>query len=151
MNFHILLALKHLPIFMAPIDPNAVLGEQEVYDVSPLWLACETGSIQCAQMLLDAKAQIHQSDGEGRSPLWMACANDLTEDQADHQNRSPLWIACDAGHLEVAELLLEAGADQEQADELGSSPSSAASARGFSEVVALLTGEDTKSRACRAV
>jgi ankyrin repeat protein len=106
--------------------------------LTPLMFAARTGCIECAELLLDAGADINLADPYGVTPLLVAALNlqndfaaylvekgaDLT--QWDLYGRTPLYVAIDLvdfppprgrgpeppmSGLELAEMLLERGAN----------------------------------------
>ena len=99
----------------------------------PLFLACENGHTEVAQLLLNHEAEINRASEDGGTALHIACEKghvataevllDMGADinTADGKGRSPLYAACWGGdadkrpQLDVARLLLERGADVNQA------------------------------------
>ena len=63
--------------------------------------------------------------------------NGAEVDRANKGGVTPLLIACQQGHLDVARLLLERGADVNRATEKGT-PLAIAQKKGHSSIVALL-------------
>ncbi|EOD25194.1 hypothetical protein EMIHUDRAFT_366023, partial [Emiliania huxleyi CCMP1516] len=59
--------------------------------VTPLFIACEKGQLECARLLLEAGAAVNQACNDGATPLFAACED---------------------GHLEVAKLLSSYGASR---------------------------------------
>eukprot|EP00913_Durusdinium_trenchii_P024483 g22984.t1 len=72
-----------------PIHPDYEMEDK----YKPLWISCAEGHYDCAQVLLEAKANINKACDLGHSPLW---------------------VACERGHMDVARLLLDHGADKDQ-------------------------------------
>lgn len=94
---------------------------------TPFVLACGHDEA-CAWHLMDAGADVAAVDGDGLTALhWAACAGrralttSILEQGVVSVNRqanlgaTPLMVACAARHLDVAEILLDAGADAESA------------------------------------
>ncbi len=54
------------------------------------------------------------------------------------KNESPLYVACEMGHVEIATLLLENGADETVADFGGLTPKDVALRSGFGAIAELL-------------
>ncbi|CAE7866986.1 ANK1 [Symbiodinium microadriaticum] len=91
---------------------------------TPLLLACRKGYLEMAELLLQAGAN-------GETPLAALSSKGqadgvrLTEasaevDKADVEGRTPLLVACLHGHMEIAKLLVEAGATFQKAIEKSS-------------------------------
>lgn len=86
----------------------------------------------CVSFLVSKKVPIDVQDQSGRTPLYLAtCApksaatlinSGANSALADTGGNSPLHFACYHGHLESIELLLEAGADPNAKNLLGSIP-----------------------------
>eukprot|EP00434_Breviolum_minutum_P023960 symbB.v1.2.021145.t1/scaffold1812.1/size105704/9 len=102
--------------------------------LTPLLVACQQGNCEVAELLLQAKADIHSGGCYGKSPLQMAAERDhlevarlLVEAKADlnstsRYGRSPLQIACERGHLKVVRLLILAGVDVNLTGRYGRTP-----------------------------
>ncbi|CAE7728119.1 ANK1 [Symbiodinium sp. CCMP2456] len=101
---------------------------------TPLLLACRKGYLEVADLLLQAGANVDQANKDGETPLAAvlplkgqadAGVRLLTQasaevDKADVEGRTPLLVACLHGHLEIAELLIGAGATLQKAIERSS-------------------------------
>ena len=103
-------------------DPNG--GARD--GITPLYLACWHGRLECARELLKHKADVELVTSSGWTPLIAACA----------------W-----GHTDVAELLLQHKAEINTEDLEGMTPMLAAAARGRAEVIKLLLRHDAKTDA----
>ncbi len=55
-----------------------------------------------------------------------------------YYGETPLFVACQKGHVDVARLLLDKGADVNRALENGATPLSVAKSQGHAAIVALL-------------
>ncbi|KAL3903174.1 MAG: hypothetical protein SGPRY_011784 [Prymnesium sp.] len=89
-----------------------------------LYVACEFGHLEVAEILLQAGAPPDQPRDDGATPLYKACQDggklDIARlllkhgakaDQIDTAGMTPLWVACHQGKTELAGLLLDANAD----------------------------------------
>jgi ankyrin repeat protein len=110
----------------AAIAAGADISENDVYMGSPLHIAAARGSVEITKLLLDAGADI-EALGVGSlkkaHPLHIAArvngvaiATLLVKrgakvDSRDAQDRTPLFVAASSGQAEVADFLLQAGAD----------------------------------------
>ena len=100
----------------------------------PLWEAARHGSAEIVRMLLEARANIdqpdvHISDGED---------DEYDRYELESTGRTPLYMACLQGHVHVARLLLDAGAQRDQSDRSCKTPLWVASRGGHMEIVRLL-------------
>jgi len=108
----------------AGADVNRSTGDNRV----PLLLAAQYGSVDAAQMLLTAKADVrsaHELD-DHRTPTMVAVANDqvavlqLLLAAVPHQDVNlPAFMACKLGNLAVLRTLLGAKADVDVEDQSG--------------------------------
>tara|TARA_B100000459_G_scaffold76497_1_gene42545 strand:- start:100 stop:3240 length:3141 start_codon:yes stop_codon:yes gene_type:complete len=100
----------------------------------PLFLACENGHAEVAQLLLNHEAEIERAREDGTTALNIACEKGHVEaagillemgaevDRATKNGMTPLFVACAYGRVEAARLLLENGAEVDRADEDGATP-----------------------------
>ena len=71
---------------------------------APLTLACQYGNTECARLLIEGGAQLHQL-----APLSTACACGCFG-LAAHGAQTPLTVACNRGHDSTVALLVRLGA-----------------------------------------
>jgi ankyrin repeat protein len=89
-----------------------------------LYVACEFGHIQVAQLLVAAGAAVDAARDDGATPLYKACQDGgkpavarllvkagAKVNQQDKSGMTPLWLSVHHGCKELVELLLEAGGD----------------------------------------
>ena len=116
-----------------------------------LALATKANFVVIVQMLVDAGVDLNYQDDQGESALHIAarfghsdCARILlqgsTKQQADPESVektygwTPLFVACVDGHLGVAELLINAGADLNRCDTSGWTCAEHAALRGHLKI-----------------
>ncbi|KAF7336947.1 hypothetical protein MVEN_02131100 [Mycena venus] len=123
------------------------------FNDTPLHIAAETGSIECAELLLRAGAYPSDNCGqEGFSPLHLATINndvEMAELLLDYRaiiddtfggdgfSENALHRACASGHLALATLLLDRGANLEYHGHYGT-PLGFAVRNGRADIVDLL-------------
>jgi len=101
-----------------------------------LHVACESGNVEAARLLIEYDAKRNKADDDGKSPLYRACrwgdvaslflANGAKVNQALKNGWSPLYVACGMGHVDVARLLLNRGARIDQGAHDDTTPSRSA-------------------------
>ena len=113
----------------------------------PLHMVCSIGNIDLVRELLEAKAQINITDGEGRTPLMHACFRNhhecvtaLIDAKADLETETfmgetALVHACKKGYSPVALALIKAGADINSETRKGDTALSCASTAGHVDKV----------------
>ena len=114
---------------------NEWLNNPDQNQKTPLHLALESGHIDIASYLIERGADINLKDKDKASPLHNAAylgnleivdlllkkgATSLNE--GNFRGQTPLHFACERGHPEVANCLLDAGADIEARDMIGRTP-----------------------------
>jgi ankyrin repeat protein len=74
-------------------------------NISTLMIACVSGKVEIVRILLSAGASVNFMSSDGKTVLMHLCLNDSTRQYWYS------WINIYKGHLEIAQLLLEAGVD----------------------------------------
>ena len=121
----------------APVHDKCVNRKNNA-GLSPLIVACERNLPSTAELLLNHGADICITDAKGRNALAVSAfcgCNDVVEfllkkeealakllDEKDEKGCTPLWLAARTGNLSMVELLMEAGANPNIADEEGMTP-----------------------------
>ncbi|GME51202.1 hypothetical protein GTA08_BOTSDO05128 [Neofusicoccum parvum] len=120
-----------------------------------LALATKSNFVQIVKLLVEAGVDINYQDEQGETALHVAaryghteCAKILIEGSQDQKANvnlaektfawTPLFIACVDGHLPVAKLLVDAGADLEKPDLSGWTPKEHAALRGHLDIAKVL-------------
>lgn len=121
--------------------------------LTPLHIACFSGNKGAAILLVDAGARLDALDNYKRTPLLFAVLNGdaeltelLLENGADPDIRAdvpekgtaPLHIAAEKNNLDIARLLVEAGADINVWNDYGRTPADIAYAKANDEVAIFL-------------
>ena len=101
----------------------------------PLFLASENGNTAIVKTLVKAGAKVCVTDNEGRTCLDIAAGNGHTKTvrylaglqevdvkNVHHQHFTALHRAVSKGHVDVVQVLIDAGADVEAKDRMGRSP-----------------------------
>ncbi|KAJ4153081.1 hypothetical protein LMH87_009586 [Akanthomyces muscarius] len=104
------------------LKAGANMSSRDYFDYTPLLLAIDSGQIQAVEALLAGGAKVD----EVREP---------------DDEKPPLCVAAELGHLEIAALLIEHGADIEATDKWDSPPLLTASLDGHVDIVKLLLGK----------
>ena len=55
------------------LGASAVVNQAKDEGFSPLFVACQKGHLECAQLLLEADAAVDQAENGGATPLYIAC------------------------------------------------------------------------------
>jgi len=136
-----------------PVPQVGALVEASTPDgVTPLFTACKSGHVECAQLLLNAGAFPNKATKTHKfTPLWIACQkgkdqcvklllqqSKVNVNQPAIDGRTPLYAACEGGRPACVKLLIEAGAKLEERRNDGSTPLIVASVFGHADVVELL-------------
>ena len=124
---------------------------------SPLLSAMAGGQTEIVQILIDHGADPDVTTRDGQTALMLAAQSshrELTEsilsrnpdlEIADSYGRTALLLtARESGNAEIAELLIDAGANMNARDRFGSTPLELASWRGFSGIVNLLMDREAE-------
>lgn len=121
---------------------------RELDPLAQLRAAAISGDVARAQLRLSPSAAqapdtygdnvLHLAARSGHASI-LALTSDVDVNQRSKAGATPLWLACFHGHKEVAQLLLERGAQPErQHGMIGSAPLGAAAAQGHLPLVQLL-------------
>lgn len=134
---------------------NEMLPSKRRY---PLYLACQVGATECAEILIAAGAHVDSKSDLGHTPLYRACYSKahgciklLLKAGADVNattisDKTPLHAACYKNDMEAVRLLLEAGADPAAVDDEGALPQDLSSRPDIKELIySCMGGYSTKS------
>lgn len=115
-------------------DDPGVAREEQPYAMTPLHWAARAGSVECADLLLDAGADVNACTKVHRAPLHLAAEADkegvtrllvgrgANVDIQDRKGRTPLHRATYEGCVAAAEALLELGANARILNRNGKNP-----------------------------
>ena len=134
------------------LDAGGDVDERDNFGATPLHWACAHGNVDCVKLLMDANASVASTDSDLQTPLHFACryGSDskcvrlLLEARAelnakDVKLRQPLHLAClksnPASAMEIARVLLSAGAESDHKDKYGTSPRGCAEEREHVDLV----------------
>ena len=104
-------------------DDPSIASREQPYGMTPLHWAARAGSAECANLLLDAGADVNALTKVHRAPLHLAAEADkepaarllvrrgANVDIQDRKGRTPLHRATYEGRVAAAEALLELGAN----------------------------------------
>jgi ankyrin repeat protein len=124
---------ESIDAFRYLIAQGADIHQRMEQDTTPLWMACLIDNVEAARALLDAGADMYEEGGPlGSNPITMALHSRygtetlklFLERGMDLERRglnrwTPLRLAVSGGHIEVAKILIEAGANVHEVDEKG--------------------------------
>jgi uncharacterized protein len=125
----------------------------------PIIDAARTGDNEALRALLQKKADVNATDGDGSTALHWASYRDDVEgarlllragakvNAANDLGATPLWAACQNGSEAMVRLLLEAGSNPNAALLLGETPLMVAARAGKTAVVELLIAKDANINA----
>merc|ERR1711865_34658 len=109
------------------IAAKAELNQAMDTGSTPLYIAAQENSTECAQLLIAAKAELNQARDTGSTSLLIAAEKNNTEcaqlliaakaelNQAMNDGGTPLYVAAYENSTECAQLLIAAKAEQNQA------------------------------------
>eukprot|EP01087_Luapelamoeba_hula_P008963 TRINITY_DN2281_c2_g1_i1.p2 TRINITY_DN2281_c2_g1~~TRINITY_DN2281_c2_g1_i1.p2 ORF type:complete len:597 (-),score=36.96 TRINITY_DN2281_c2_g1_i1:55-1845(-) len=119
--------------------------------VTPLWMACHNGHADVVGLLLKHGANADSPRSDGTAPLYMASYKGYPhvaaqlllygasiETEFGTTEKTPLITAANANHIEMVELLLQAGANAHKTTRDGVTALSIACQKGHSVIVDLL-------------
>jgi ankyrin repeat protein len=141
------------------VDING--GYDSYWDATPVYMAAESGHVECIRVLHELGADIKKCTDAGASPVWCAaenghaeCISVLHELGADlnkcrNNGEPPVYIAAVNGHGGCIRILHELGADNSTGRTIdGSSPIHIAASFGQMECIRVLhkLGADVNKR-----
>ena len=126
---------NHPDVVEVLIDAGADIDVKDTRGRSPLHKASISGSLDVLKMLVKAGADVRVTDNKGYTCLTLAVANGRTEtvrylaglkdvdvNHSGDKGHTALHLAGGEDYAEVAQLLIDAGADIETRNEKGRSP-----------------------------
>ena len=133
--------------------------------VTPLLIACQKSSVSLVKLLLERGAKPDHCDINNKSPLFIACELEnmeiisllIYDGKADPNfpsmsvEKKPLWEACMKGRLDIAQFMLEHGANLDLRDGEGHFLLSKAHSNGQHEIVRLLLESQANPRTLSGV
>ena len=153
-------------VVQAWLDNGADVNRADEDSATPLYIACQNGHVDAALLLLDKGADVNRaaedepldaprhnsSFGLGAALLfqishWLAFAPRRPEVLVDPTGATPLFIACQQGHVDVATLLLDKGAEVDKANKNGATPLYIACNKGHVDAAQLLREKGAKADA----
>ena len=145
------------------IDAGADLHTKNEWEESPLHYACKSGALDIVMMLVRAGAGMRATDDEGSTCLAIAAYSGNTETarylvglpdiDVNHRDSTDLTVlhsAAASKATDVAQVLIDAGADIDAVDNEGHAPLYFACASGAFDVVKMLVraGADAVGGTC---
>lgn len=112
---------NHLSTVKFLIEAGAIIEQGEDDGASALWLACQDGHVEVADLLINHGADVNKPTSNSR--------------------RRPIHQAAQNGHLKVIELLRDRGADLDAGESDGATPLWIASQQGFIDIVNILLAQ----------
>ena len=134
----------HIGLCTLLIEKGADPNKAGVNGMTPLHLAACYWHTEIAKLLLEKGAGVNQADEGGMTPLDIADNDEIRELLRAKGGKESLFGAACNGHTEVAKLLLENGADPNQATSNGWTPLLRAALYGRTETVKLLLDAGAK-------
>jgi Ankyrin repeats (many copies) len=108
------------------LDHGAHVDAQDLYHWTPFHFACYDGHLSLVQLLLEHEANLHTQDNHCQTPVFLASQSGRLEivrlllgygadvsGKEGGQNSTAFRTATENGHKDVAQLLLEHGAERE--------------------------------------
>jgi hypothetical protein len=143
--------LGNLEVIRLLLEHKAAVNAQDFNGVTPLMFAARRGQAKAARLLLDAGAKINTPDSQGRTALMYAALNGHPEctslliargaavNTRDRGRETALLLAARySGNVEVARVLVRAGADRTATDAKGRNACRIAVARENKEFAAVV-------------
>ena len=128
-------AEKHADVLEVLIDAGADIEATNNIGMSPLLVASEHGNLRSVELLLKAGAGVCVADNKGDTCFTIAalgghtetvrtllCMPEVDVNQSNHQGFTPLHCTAFTNHSDVAQVLIDAGADIEARTRRGSTP-----------------------------
>ena len=141
----------HPDVVRVLIDAGASVNTKDRNGAPPLHCACRLGHLDIVKMLVEAGAGVCTTDSNGQSCLMPASGAGHTETvrylvglkdvEVNHKKNNgvtALHCAVQKGHVDVVQVLIDAGADIDAKNEVGRSPLMFASIKGHLDVVKVL-------------
>ncbi|GAB4821600.1 hypothetical protein N2152v2_008646 [Parachlorella kessleri] len=148
---HLAASKGHLSTLVALLEAGAQPDLGDAQGRTALHWAAFEGRADCVRALLDAGSSAAAVDAHGSTPLHFAASSGqaaavealvaharASTAATDSEGLTPLHRAMDMGHVLVARMLLEVGADVGTLDKFGRSPVDLAAARGHGLLVEAL-------------
>ena len=141
-------AVDVIPVLL---EHGANVGAEDNEGRTPLHASAEGRAVRAVLVLLEHGADVGAEDNECRTPLHAAAEGDavdiipmLLEHGAnvgaeDNEGRTPLHASAEGGAVRAVLALLEHGADVGAKDNKGRTPFQIASAKGYDDIVELLS------------
>ncbi len=144
-----------IPVLTRLLDAGADVNATGSNGWNALMVVAAKGHDRAAQLLLDAGADINAADIYLWTPLHRATYenrvsvvrillghNDVDLRRQDDHGATALHHAAAGGHREIAQILVDAGADPQQVDLSGRSPATYAEQSGHLQLASVLVRED---------
>uniref|UniRef100_A0A8D2LN10 Ankyrin repeat domain 17 n=2 Tax=Varanus komodoensis TaxID=61221 RepID=A0A8D2LN10_VARKO len=139
----------YVDVVKALLESGASIEDHNENGHTPLMEAGSAGHVEVARVLLENGAGINTHSNEFKeSALTLACYKGIPlciyfffVNMPADSFESPLTLAACGGHVELAALLIERGANLEEVNDEGYTPLMEAAREGHEEMVALLLGQ----------
>ena len=144
-------AERHADVLEVLIDAGADIEATNNNGMSPLLVASWHGNLRSVELLLKAGAGVCVADNKGRACITLAaldghtetvrtllCVPEVDVNQPSHQGFTSLHCTAFANRSDVAQVLIDAGADIEARNIIGSTPLHCACQGGAHEIVQML-------------
>ena len=148
---HLAVDEEHTDVMQVLIDAGAYISTQNYDGLSHLHYACSWGALDVVKMLVRAGAEVSATDDAGCTCLIFAARYGNTKivrylvrlpevelSDRDVDNDTALHLAAKGNHTDVAQVLIDAGADIDAVNNFGCSPLHSACASGALSIVKML-------------